>query len=524
VSTSLSASKSAGNSATPPFSALLEQAKPSPNDPLAGRTDTDQTPVQGRHSPGSVLTKREGKVSDNKPSDSKTNDSAKSGYAITQTSSSSLDADVRTIPVALVQPQLSPDLSWNAALKDFVSGAAKSEDRSGAISGTTGHTASAPTLSKDSTPAQSQVDTSGQDSPSTASAESTNADAVKAEAVTSGVAAGPMAKLAGRALSDPKTLPGNGSLSARTTARETAATTAGIHPAKDAVKSAVEESLVPPSVAVSGQGSPAPEKLEVGNSQGTRSKQVLDKTRVGVTQESSGTNRKNVDVAGSAKAQSRKDDAPASAGSTVDDQATATTPAKPAASTTAFSVAGIQPSTSAADGKSVNGGVPHEGSDRLPGQLDQKSTGVVQSQAQGESSSPYPTSVVHSAKLVERMGETELRLGIRAGEFGSVDVRTSMVRNQFTAEISTERGELGRALAAELPSLQNRLTDQRVPVANITLQNHTGSHSAPSEQQNPRHGQQVYPTNPGSGREEGRIAAMVASEAAVEASRLDIRM
>jgi len=208
----------------------------------------------------------------------------------------------------------------------------------------------------------------------------------------------------------------------------------------------------------------------------------------------------------------------------VDDQATAATLAKPLASTVAFSVAGIQPTSSAGDGKGVNVGVPHDGSDAQPDHVDQKSTGVVQSQVQGESSSPYPTSAIHSAKLVERMGETELRLGIRAGEFGSVDVRTSMVRNQFTAEISTERGELGRALAAELPSLQNRLTDQRVPVASITVQDQTGGHSAPSGQQHPRNTQQVYPTNPGSGREEGLAPAMVALEATVEASRLDVRM
>jgi len=187
-------------------------------------------------------------------------------------------------------------------------------------------------------------------------------------------------------------------------------------------------------------------------------------------------------------------------------------------------VAGVQTSSAAVDGKTVTAGAPREGSDVQPGHLDQKSTGVAQSHPQGEGTAPYPTSVVHSAKLVERMGETELRLGIRAGEFGRVDVRTSMVRNQFTAEISTDRGELGRALAAELPNLQSRLTDQRVPVANITVQDHTGGHSAPSEQQHPRHGQSVYPMNPGVEREEGPMPAGMALEATAEASRLDIRM
>jgi len=529
-----SSPKGAGNSANPPFSSVLEQAKPSANEPLAGQADTGRDVVQGLDSPLTGPAKREGraaetKLSESRSADSKTNDLQKVSVNPTvQDPASSLLPQVATVPVVLVQPHVSVKLPWNAATRDFGSSAATSADRSSANPDVAGHTTSLSTLSKVPTPAKLQKDSSDQDSPSTASAESTNMDAVKAEAIKAvaikpEAVAGLVSKPSGTAASDSKTQPGNAALPSRTIPRGTAEGAEGVHPSQVAVKSAIEQSMAPP-VVTPVQGSPATGKLENGSLQGTRTKPVLDKARVGVTQESSGTNRKTVDVAGSAKAQSRKDDAPPSGGSTVDDQATATTPAKPVASTTAFSVAGIQPSTSAADGKSVNVGVPHEGSDRQPGQLDQKSTGVVQSQAQGESSSPYPTSVVHSAKLVERMGETELRLGIRAGEFGSVDVRTSMVRNQFTAEISTERGELGRALAAELPSLQNRLTDQRVPVANITLQNHTGSHSGPSEQQNPRQGQPVYPTNPGSVREEGLMPAMVVSEATVEASRLDIRM
>jgi flagellar hook-length control protein FliK len=131
---------------------------------------------------------------------------------------------------------------------------------------------------------------------------------------------------------------------------------------------------------------------------------------------------------------------------------------------------------------------------------------------------------VQSAKLVERIGEAELRLGIRAGEFGSVDIRTSMVRNQFSAEISVERGELGRVMAAELPSLQSRLTEQGVPVASITVQNHSGSSSSASDQREPRERQQQYATNLLSGRDEGPMPALIAFEGTALASRLDIHM
>ena len=103
---------------------------------------------------------------------------------------------------------------------------------------------------------------------------------------------------------------------------------------------------------------------------------------------------------------------------------------------------------------------------------------VAQAEKQVEAVATFPTSALQSAKLVERLGQSEFRVGIQAGEFGNVDIRTSMARNQFTAQISVERGELSKVLAAELPSLQNRLSDQRLPNANIILQNQSSGTSA----------------------------------------------
>ena len=141
-------------------------------------------------------------------------------------------------------------------------------------------------------------------------------------------------------------------------------------------------------------------------------------------------------------------------------------------------------------------------------------------------SGTYPASMFSSAKLIEHMGESELRLGIRSGEFGSVDIRTSMGRNQVTAEISVERGELGRVLAAELPSLQNRLSEQRIPVANIVVQNQGGGNSGTSEQQKPRQEPATLSesfTNP---QQEASVAPAVAAMAVAgnSGSRLDIHM
>jgi flagellar hook-length control protein FliK len=102
---------------------------------------------------------------------------------------------------------------------------------------------------------------------------------------------------------------------------------------------------------------------------------------------------------------------------------------------------------------------------------------------------PAYSSLLQSAKLVQRMGEAELRVGIHSGEFGNVDIRTSMAHNQFTAQISVERNELGRVLAAELPNLQNRLSEQRLSSANIILQNQSADSGSSGFQQGSRQGQ-----------------------------------
>jgi flagellar hook-length control protein FliK len=532
---------SANNSAKQSFSSLLQQAQPSAKDPVETQAGRTQTPLQGSYSPANALSpvnapsKRDAKTSDNKssdskPSDSKTNDSEGNTPAQTPVSRS----QDQTVPVVLVQPQLTPALGWNFGMKDSApdpdprsttlndkgtpsspSGAgltARPDTAGPSISPATSSPIS-PATSTAASPAKPEGNASSQDSPSPQSAESANADAIKAEAVASLIAS-----LSGTAAADSKTQPGNTLLPARNVARSS---DEAVNQALAAVKSEIEQTLVPPSVTSPTLYSPAPGQLETGNSQGTSTKVGLDKSGMGSTDESLGTTRKIADAIGSTKSQSRKDDTSSTFSSPGDDQGAVSVPAKTSDPSAAFSVAGIQPSTTASDEKSVAVSTPSAGSDQQSGQLDQKSTGVVQTPAPGEA---YPTSLVHSAKLVERIGEAELRLGIRAGEFGSVDIRTSMVRNQFTAEISTERGELGRAMAAELPSLQNRLNEQRVPVGNITLQNHAGGHSAASEQQKSREGQQVYATHSGSGPEKSLMPALAALEAAVPASRLDIHM
>ena len=300
-----------------------------------------------------------------------------------------------------------------------------------------------------------------------------------------------------------------------------------------APRSEDEQFAVPPFLASSTTVFPsanAAVKLDFSKSQVTGLKTGLDQSRVSATQagrtpENVETSGKSTEANGDTRLQSGKDESGSSL-NTQTNPSDSNAPAKTIESAPSFSVVASQAlsSTMTGDSKNANGYSSAKGSDVQKGQFEAEPTGVAPNQTHAEVQAPYPTSLINSAKLVERIGEAELRLGMRTGEFGSVDIRTSMVRNQFTAEISVERGDLGRVMAAELPGLQNRLEEQRVPVANITLQNHTGSQSAASEQQRPRDGQQANATGSISSQDESLVPAVVALEATTSTSRLDVHM
>ena len=134
-------------------------------------------------------------------------------------------------------------------------------------------------------------------------------------------------------------------------------------------------------------------------------------------------------------------------------------------------------------------------------------------------------SPIQIAKLVERAGQSELRVGIQAGEFGSVDIRTSMAHSQFTAEISVERGELGRAMSVELPALHERLAEQRVPPAHIIVQDHSYSSSGSSDlRQGTRQNQYATPNQNLSSGERDLTPAIIAAEAIETGAGLDIHI
>lgn len=80
-----------------------------------------------------------------------------------------------------------------------------------------------------------------------------------------------------------------------------------------------------------------------------------------------------------------------------------------------------------------------------------------------EIATPAPTAVpqalpvINTAKLIQSMGQSEMRVGMRSTEFGNISISTSSTRDLISAQISLDHGELARTLTAHLPEIQARL-------------------------------------------------------------------
>lgn len=64
---------------------------------------------------------------------------------------------------------------------------------------------------------------------------------------------------------------------------------------------------------------------------------------------------------------------------------------------------------------------------------------------------------ISTARLIQSMSESEMRVGMHSAEFGDISIRTSVSQQQLTAQISVDHSELGTAISAHLPSLQSKL-------------------------------------------------------------------
>jgi hypothetical protein len=82
---------------------------------------------------------------------------------------------------------------------------------------------------------------------------------------------------------------------------------------------------------------------------------------------------------------------------------------------------------------------------------------------------PQALPVINTAKLIQNMGQSEMRVGMRSAEFGNISISTSATRDLISAQISLDHTELAKVLTTHLPEMQARLESNQPVDVRIDL-------------------------------------------------------
>jgi len=93
---------------------------------------------------------------------------------------------------------------------------------------------------------------------------------------------------------------------------------------------------------------------------------------------------------------------------------------------------------------------------------------------------PQPASVINTARLIQSIGQTEMRVGLRSNDFGNISISTSATRDLISAQISLDHGELARTLAVHLTEMQTRLGGSQAMDVRIDMNGQQGTGTAAS--------------------------------------------
>ena len=82
--------------------------------------------------------------------------------------------------------------------------------------------------------------------------------------------------------------------------------------------------------------------------------------------------------------------------------------------------------------------------------------------------------MVQNARLLERMGQTEMRVGVDTASFGNVELHATVNLDQVGARIATSHPELDAAMMAEMPSLQRAMEQHHLRLDSLDLNARAG--------------------------------------------------
>jgi hypothetical protein len=95
---------------------------------------------------------------------------------------------------------------------------------------------------------------------------------------------------------------------------------------------------------------------------------------------------------------------------------------------------------------------------------------------------------INTAKVMQSMQGSEMRVGMHSAEFGNVSVSTMLNRQSIAAQISFEHMDLGKAIAQHLPSIEAKLSSEYGMNAKVEVRDQSLSSAADSGRGEERRG------------------------------------
>jgi hypothetical protein len=152
---------------------------------------------------------------------------------------------------------------------------------------------------------------------------------------------------------------------------------------------------------------------------------------------------------------------------------------------------------------------------------------------------PESVPAISTAKLIQTMGQTEMRVGLHSNEFGNISISTSATRDLVSTQISLDHGELAKVLATHLPEIQARIggaqtidvrLDSKLEAEGQGTSTSNGASGSPAEQSpgNRSQGDKSVPSYHGS-IVSGQVVpafskSTISRDGGVQPLRLDIRI
>ena len=130
---------------------------------------------------------------------------------------------------------------------------------------------------------------------------------------------------------------------------------------------------------------------------------------------------------------------------------------------------------------------------------------------------------ISTARLIQTMTDTEMRVGIHSNEFGTISVRTTVTAQQMQAQIAVGHSDLGTAIAAHIPSIQAKLGSDYGLQASISVNANGAGFSDNGHSRTP---QQTTAPSLEAGELQDAVADVAVAQLPVvtgSAHRLDIR-